>query len=339
MSSRPDRYVRAIAMAIAGTAVVAGCRGGGGTRDEDLAGLVTTPAAKVAKIDIGPASRDSAELARALAQPWSTVATALGEHTVTIEHKLEVREGTTVLETLGETTTLVSAADGSYHATYANTADYGREVIYLAPTTTLYLRPRYARWHQRAPETLEEPATTRDQLVSVLAADFELVAHGAEISDKGAATEAGRGGRRLELKRAPSARPAPKQALAQRDWRDGAIVEELTGEVVLDEQTATPLRGRLDAAIAFVREGKRLTMRLSVTQVVTLTPAPAIAAPADDVVVATPERRREVDERNFLLQGIAPPVGKGQPITVPAAPTAPAPAPTAPAPADAPSKP
>ena len=36
----------------------------------------------------------------------------------------------------------------------------------------------------------------------------------------------------------------------------------------------------------------------------------AITAPAEAEVVATPERKREVDERDYLLQGIAPPIRK-----------------------------
>jgi hypothetical protein len=51
-------------------------------------------------------------------------------------------------------------------------------------------------------------------------------------------------------------------------------------------------------------------------------PAEITAPPADDVV-ATPERAREVDDRDFLLQGIAPPLRKnpdGTPRVAPAAP-------------------
>jgi hypothetical protein len=36
--------------------------------------------------------------------------------------------------------------------------------------------------------------------------------------------------------------------------------------------------------------------------------AAAIAAPPEDEVVATPERLREVDDRDELLKGIAPPL-------------------------------
>ena len=41
--------------------------------------------------------------------------------------------------------------------------------------------------------------------------------------------------------------------------------------------------------------------------------APAIAAPPADQIVTTPMRAREVDDRNTLLKGIAPPERKAVP--------------------------
>ena len=305
--------MRALVATLCALPLVAACGQSGGIRDEDLAGLVTAASSKQpAPIDLTRAGRDSGELARALAQPWTAAAAPLGDHTLTISHTVEVRDGATVLETLGERTTLEVAKDGSYHATYENTADYGREVVFLAPSAALYLRPRYARWHRRAPETPEEPAAIRDQLAGVAGADFELVAHGAEVSDKGKAMVAGRAGRRVEIKRAPKPRAAPRQTLVQRGWRDDATVEAITGEVVLDEQTGAPLEASLDATVGFVRDGKHLTMRLTLTQAAAAA-TPAIAAPAEELVVATPVRSREVDERNQLLEGIAPPIRKAAP--------------------------
>ena len=49
-------------------------------------------------------------------------------------------------------------------------------------------------------------------------------------------------------------------------------------------------------------------------------------------MVATPTRSREVDDRNALLKGIAPPQGKAAiDEAAPVEPTAPTPTPTAPA--------
>lgn len=293
-----------------GVATALSCQGSGGTRDEELSGLVKTAAPPSVRVDVNRAGRDAAELGRALAQAWSPAGAQLGDHALRIEHTLAVRDGAALVESLGETTTLVATRDGSYHATYENTADYGREVIYLAGTNRLYLRPRYARWHRRAPEATDEPAAIRDQFAAVLGADFELISRFAQATDRGAATEASRSGRRIAIALAAKPRPAPTETDPQRAWRADLVVEQLAGEVVLDDQTGAPLRGTLTASVRFVRDGKPLTMQLSATHTVSAAPAPTIAAPPDEVVVATPERRREVDDRNFLLQGIAPPVGK-----------------------------
>jgi hypothetical protein len=298
---------------------VVDCQKSGGTRDTDLAGLVIPVTPPGVRIEVERAGRDSVELARALMQLWSATTSTIGEHTLTIEHTVEVREGATVLETLGETTTLAVAPDGTYHATYQNTADYGREVIYLATTNTLYLRPRYARWHRRDPESLDEPTAIRDQFASVLGADFELISRSALVTDQGATTEAGRSARRLAIARSPTARKVPVEKVAQRTWRNDLSVDALAGEIVLDQQTGAPLRAKLSATVAFLRDDKRLTMQLGVSHRIAIAPTPTIIAPPDDVVVNTPERRREVDDRNFLLQGIAPPVGKGAAVTTPPA--------------------
>jgi hypothetical protein len=99
--------------------------------------------------------------------------------------------------------------------------------------------------------------------------------------------------------------------------------------VVLDDATGLPLKAHLDATVAFVRDGKRLTMKLVLDQSV----APgtvAVAKPEDEQIVATPVRLREVDDRNMLLQGIAPPAGKGGGAgsAAPQQPAQPAPVPT-----------
>jgi hypothetical protein len=50
-------------------------------------------------------------------------------------------------------------------------------------------------------------------------------------------------------------------------------------------------------------------MKLSVDSTISgIGSASAIATPAEGDVVATPERMREVDDRDYLLQGIAPPL-------------------------------
>jgi hypothetical protein len=300
---------------LSAVALAAGaCGSSGGTSDKELEGLVVAEKPAPASIDLTKASRDAQTLAAVTALPWSRAATQLGDHRLVITTKSEVREGNAVLETLEDTTTIDLARDGSYRALYENKDDYGREVVFLGGK--LYLRPRYARWHERAPETDNEPVEIRDQMASALGAHLAIYAHGLEVSDKGSVQEAGRAGHRLELKLAPSPKAAPKPTLTQHAWREGLTVEAAAGEVVLDDATGLPLKARLDATVAFVRDGKRLTMTLALSQSVA-PGAVAVAKPEDDQIVATPVRLREVDDRNLLLQGIAPPAGKGGGVPAP----------------------
>lgn len=299
-----------------------GCTGSGGASDKELEGLVVAPAAPPTTVDVGRAIKDPPSLVAAVRLPWSRAAAQLGDHRLTVRTTMELREAATVIETLTDTAVIERAADGRYHALYENSADYGREVTFDAGT--LYLRPRYAKWHARAPETAGEPAAITDEMGSALAAHLELYAHGLELSDKGAVQEAGRAGRKVELKLSPSPKAAPRAAVTQKAWRDGATVESAAGELVLDEATGLALRAHVDATVAFARDGKRLTMRLVIDHAVA-TGAVTIAPPAADQIVATPVRATEVDDRNYLLQGIAPAAGKGQTSTpgTPSAPSAP----------------
>ena len=311
-------------------ACAAACGGGRGG-DREPPGLVTATVTAPRPIDVDRAARDAGELARAVAQPWRIAAAALGDHSLTIDSTVVVKDGAAVLEQLGEHVTIASAAAGAYHATADNTADYGREVVWVGGQ--LYLRPRYALWHGRGPERDDEPQELRDQLAAVLGDYLDLCARGLEVSDKGPAQAAGRSGRRVELKLAPTPRAVPAQAVTQRAWRDTIVVTAARGEVVLDDELGVALTGTLTAEVRFQRDGKPLTMAVTVTHTALATAAPAVAPPAADQVVATPIRAREVDDRNALLKGIAPPQGKAA-LDEPVAPT-PEP-PTTPAPPAAP---
>lgn len=289
-------------------AVALGACGGSGAPDRELQGLVTSAATTPKPIDTARAARDGAELARALRQPWRVAAAALGDHRLTVDSSVEVRDGATVLERLGDRTVIESTAGGDYHGKSDNTADYGREVVALGGK--LYLRPRYALWHVRAPETDDEVAAIRDQLAAVLGDYTDLVARGLEVSDRGAVQHAGRAAHKLALGLAPSQRGGGKAAVTQRAWRDSVVVKSLVGEVILDDDAGVALAGKLVAEVTFERDGKPLAMAITVDHAVERIAAPAIAAPPVEQTVATPERSREVDDRNALLQGIAPPQGK-----------------------------
>ena len=79
--------------------------------------------------------------------------------------------------------------------------------------------------------------------------------------------------------------------------------------VVIDSAKGIPLSWKLDGSVGFTKDGKRYSMRVSLAGGVTQIGVVAvISAPAEGEVVATPGRLREVEERDQLLQGIAPPL-------------------------------
>jgi len=288
---------------------LASCGRSQGVADKDLGGLVIAPKAKAEPIDVSRAMKDPAELGRALMLPERDVGKALGPHTLSMSTETIVDEGGKTVEELTDHTSIELGDAGAFHATYTNSADYGREAIFVGGK--LYLRPRYQRWHGRAPEAPDEPAELRDSYYSAIAATWDLVAPGAELSDLGPIDIAGRHGRKVAIKLAPDAKKPPPETLAQRKWREHRSIEQLVGEAVLDADKGVPLSVKIVGTVGFSRDGRRFTMKMSVDSTVSgVGQVAAIAAPPGDDVVATPERLREVDDRDFLLQGIAPPLRK-----------------------------
>lgn len=287
---------------------LAGCGRSRAVPDKDLAGLVLAPPPADEHVDLAKAAHDPDELGRALMLPQHAIATALGPVAMAVATDTSVEEDGKQVSELTDRATLEMGADGAYHGVYDNSADYGREIIFTGGK--LYLRPRYARWHERAPETEGEPQALRDAFTGAIGATWDLLAPGAVLSDGGTAEVAGRQGRRIVVALSKSPKKPPAEALSQRAWRATRTVDALSGEVVLDAQKGVPLRVKLAGQIGYTRDGQHFTMRLSVGGEVTSIAAVAITAPADDQVVATPERLREVDDRDFLLHGIAPPLKK-----------------------------
>ncbi|MBL0220431.1 MAG: hypothetical protein IPQ07_41995 [Myxococcales bacterium] len=302
-----------------------------GVADQELGNLVVDTKVAEKPIDLDAAAKDPAELSRALMRPYRSIVAALPAHTLTLASKTTVEEAGKITDDLGESTVIQLGDAAAFHGEYTNTADYGREITFVGGK--LYLRPRYQRWHVRAPETADEPAALRDGLFAPIAATWDLLAPAAELTDLGPAQVAGRTGRKIAIKLSPAPRANPRETVTQKKWREQRTIEELTGEVVLDVEKGAPLAVKLAGAIGFQRDGRRFRMRVSLTSEVTgLGTAVAITAPAETEVVATPERLREVDDRDYLLQGIAPPLRKAPDGATPA----PAPAPD---PAPAPAKP
>lgn len=284
-----------------------GCGRSEGVPDEKLGGLVIAPKTKTQPIDVARAAKDPAELGRALMLPYRDVVTALGPHTFTISTVTTIEEAGKKLDELTDTTKIEIGDKDAFAAVYNNSADYGREVKYAGDM--LYLRPRYQRWHGRAPEHPDEPGQIRDSFYVPIAATWELLAPGAELSDLGTAQVAGRSGKKIAVKLSPDPRKPAAETLTQREWREKRTVDAVSGEVVLDADKGVPLSVKLTGTIGFMRDGRRFTMKVSVDGTASAIGVPvAITAPPPDQVVATPERLREVDDRDFLLQGIAPPL-------------------------------
>ena len=277
-----------------------------GVPDEQLGGLVIAPKTKSAPIDVARAAKDPRELGRALSLPYGDVITALGPHTYSITTSTVVDEGGKKVNELSDQTKIELGDNATYSAVYTNSADYGREAISIGGQ--LYLRPRYQRWHGRAPEMPDEPVQIRDSFFVPIAATWELFAPGAELSDLGTAQVAGRSGKKIAVKLAPNASRPAAEPLIQRKWREKRSIESLSGEVVIDADKGVPLSVKLAGTVGFSRDGRHFTMKISLEASATAFGKVAIAAPPADQVVATPERLREVDDRDFLLQGIAPPL-------------------------------
>ncbi len=290
-------------------AALAACGRSQGVPDRELGSLVIAPKAKADPIDLKRAEKDPAELGRALMMPEHEVAAALGPHTVSLSTATTVDEAGKRVQELTDHATIELGDKGAWHAIYANSADYGRETIYVGDK--LYLRPRYQRWHERAPETPDEPQELRDGYYEAIAATWDLVAPAAEVTDLGPANVGGRAGEKIRLALSPSPKKPPAEPLQQRKWREKRSIDALTGEVVLDAEKGVPLAVRLTGSIGFSRDGRRFSMNLSLdASVAGVGQVAQVAAPSTEDVVATPERLREVDDRDFLLQGIAPPLRK-----------------------------
>lgn len=291
-------------------AVAVACGRAQGVPDQELGGLVVDTKVPDKPIDLDLAAKDPAELSRALSRPYRAMVAALPPHMVITQSKTTVTEAGKVTDELGETSTISLGDGGAFKGEYTNTADYGRDVMFVGGK--LYLRPRYQRWHVRAPETADEPTALRDSFVASIAATWDLLAPAAELTDLGPADVAGRRGRKIAVKLSPTPAKNPPESVTQKKWRESRAIEELSGEIVLDTDKGVPLSVTLKGAVGFTRDGRRFKMAVSLTSTVSAVgTAVAVAAPPEAETVATPERMREVDDRDYLLQGIAPPIRKG----------------------------
>jgi hypothetical protein len=280
-----------------------------GRSDQELGGLVRAPSSAPEAIDPARAASSPAELVRAVSLSHAQVSSLLGPHRVTGRSRLEVRDGSTVVEELDDEIEIRLDGAGNFHARMHNSKEYGREVFLV--DGALYLRPRYGKFHRRAPNDEAEPDQIRGEIFGALAAHLELVAPSLAVSDGGATEVSGRAARRIVLGHGTAA-PSPAQTSPQRSWRASAVVVEISGEVALDAETGAPLRAKLSGVVNFQKEGKPLEMRLEAEhELASFGKVAAVAAPEPDQVVSGIEQRHELEERESLLKGIAPPSRRG----------------------------
>jgi hypothetical protein len=305
------RELRALCAAttLTGLTGLTGCgQASGDARPEESSPLLVASKAEVKAPDLARATADPEELVRAILLPHRSTARRLGAHRFRGEHRLRVSEHGKEIESLDETTAVELAANGDLHALYTNTRSYGRELY--AVGGTIWVRPRWGKFHMRPPASPDEAARVADEIYGTLAADLELVGFSLKVTDGGAAEVAGRAAKKLRLALGPP-RKKPAEADATRKWRDAVTVQALDGELALDAETGTLLDGRLATRVTFQREGRALEMLLESKHAVSDVGASiSVAAPPEAESVTTPTRSHEFEERQQLLEGIAPPAPK-----------------------------
>lgn len=288
-------------------ALCLGCAGEGeGKPDEDLGGLVISPADHTPTVDLEKASSNPTELVNAVRMPHTWIGEQLGAHVVRGRSSLKVEESSVVVEELDDELLLDFDGEDRFLATLDNSMEYGRHAIYDG--SKLYLRPRFGLYHGRAPQNQTEAAEIRNEMYGAAGDYLELLSRQLEVSDKGATTRDGRAAREVLLQLAPSPTAVASETLTHRTWRNSIKVKALSGSVFLDAETGAPLHVQLAGSIAFERDERRFVMNLSAELTVSeIGHTRAIAAPAEDMVLAIAPRRRELAERDSLLKSIAPP--------------------------------
>ncbi|MEM9492085.1 MAG: hypothetical protein AAGC55_23260, partial [Myxococcota bacterium] len=257
-------------------------------------------------IDLDRAASDARELLRALRMSHVRVGSVLGAHRIECTASVEVKAGAEVLDQLTVTTALDYADSGEFRGVLENSADYGREIIYT--DGLLYLAPRYGLFHRRPPEHQDEPVELRDQLFGELAAHVEVLAGGLAVSAAAPAEHGGRSARTVTLAAAATQRPPSGTDRPGAAWRDSIRVTEASGTIALDSETGIPLHATVRGAAAASESGRALTVTVAVDyRVIRGGQAVAIAAPPGERWLDTPLRSREIDQRETLLRGIAPP--------------------------------
>ena len=292
-------------------ALAGGCaKGAKEAKGNEAAQRRTVASAPPSVPDATLAAQDPDELERAFAASRR----ALGAGRLHAKSKVSVAgvqaDGSDAPDELYEDALVERAANGDLHARYENSRDQAREIV--ASGGQVWLRPGFGKFHRRAAVDPAEAERAANDMSGVLAADFDLVAAQAAVSDGGAAKVGGRTARRVVLALGPARARAAQAHTGTRAWRDGANVEALSGEVFVDDATGAVLGGRLEARVGFMQNGHRKVMALSASEeMADLAGAVAVAAPDEADSVTSPGRSTDFEDREELLSGLAPPARRG----------------------------
>lgn len=294
-----------------GALLALGCASEGeGRPDKDLGDLVIAPVTETPEVNVEEASQNPQVLLAALSLPHTWVATSVGSHQVRGHSTVRVQENDAVLQELDDTLVLDFDGEDRFHLTLDNSKDYGRHAIFDGES--LYLRPRFGKYHARAPQSESEAGDIRDEVFAGASDYLDLFASQLEVSDRGAKTLDGRAVRQiaLELAPKPNKRIAPATH-TQRAWRNTIEVEAIEGLVSLDAESGVALALEFRGRIKYERDNRRFGMTLQANRSISdIGHERAIAPPAEELVMRIPVRRRELAERESLLKGIAPPARK-----------------------------
>jgi hypothetical protein len=308
MSKIPNRLPWALVAALLLTA----CSRDNDSSNPGLDTLLKVPENTPAELDVDKARADVDELAKVLREGHHRLSEVIGAHKVAGKALVTVSNAGNVVEEL--TTTIQIEVDKDFHfdARLNNSKSYGRHAIWDGES--LYLRPGQGKFNKRLPNDEAEVASTQDAFFAHPWAQFELVlghvdiaASTDELLDKRAVVT-------IDLALASKPRKLDEETLEHRKWRSGITVSKLSGKVHLDKETGIPLALDLSSSVGFTRDGKNFVMKLEVEQTISdIGHALTVAVPPADQIMSAPKRLPELDERELLLDGIAPPAKRGEP--------------------------
>ncbi len=285
------------------------CGEGEGRPDEDLGTLVVSPVVASPKVNVDAAAKESAAFWAAIALPHAWLSEQIGAHLVEGTSSVQVSEEENTLEELQDTLSLRIDGEDRYRFTLDNSKEYGRHATFDGQY--LYLRPRFGPYHKRTPQNESEAAKHRNEAFAGASDYLELFRGQLEVSDGGAQTFAGRAVRIVRFKNSPDKQKRAESSLLQKKWRQSIEVSTLDGHAALDAQTGAVLDLQFKGSLSFERDGKTQNMTIAAQRSVSeIGHAEAIAAPDDATLLEIPARRRQLDERDRLLKGIAPPARK-----------------------------